>query len=422
MDIYRIKGGKPLNGEVEISGAKNAALPIIVASLLAEGETVLRNVPDLNDIRTTIKVIEYLGAKTVFDSDTNVLRIDVKNIKNVLVPYDLVKTMRASVYVMGPLLGVCREADVSLPGGCAIGERPVDIHLSGFEALGASIDLEHGYIKARTTGLKGSKFTMPKVSVGATINLLMGSVLADGTTILENCAMEPDVVDLGAFLIKMGADIEGLGTERIIINGVSSLKPAEYSIMPDRIEAGTYLLAGAITRGNVKITKVIPEHFASLTKSLSDTGFSVETGGDWVKISPSSGICGTLVQTMPHPGFPTDLQAPMMSLMTTLPGISVMIETIFENRFTHAPELRRMGAKITIEGRSAIIQGVSRLSAAPVMMSDLRAGAALVLAALAADGETEIRRIYHSDRGYEKLCHKLSSIGADIQREQGGSL
>ncbi|HOA07879.1 MAG TPA: UDP-N-acetylglucosamine 1-carboxyvinyltransferase [Spirochaetota bacterium] len=422
MDIYRINGGKTLNGDVEISGAKNAALPIIVASLLAEGETVLKNVPDLNDIRTTIKVIEYLGAKTDFDPEKNILKISVKDVKNVLVPYDLVKTMRASVYVMGPLLAVCNEADVSLPGGCAIGERPVDIHLSGFEALGATIDIEHGYIKARTKKLKGAKFTMPKVSVGATINLIMGAVLAEGETILENSAMEPDVVDLGEFLLKMGADIKGLGTERIIIKGVKSLKPVEYSVMPDRIEAGTYLLAGAITRGNVRITKVIPEHFSSLIKTLEDTGFTIESGNDWVRISSTGELKGALVQTMPHPGFPTDLQAPMMALMTTLPGISVMVETIFENRFTHVPELRRMGAKVTIEGRSAIIQGVKELSGAPVMMSDLRAGAALIVAGLAAKGSTEIRRIYHSDRGYEKLCRKLSGIGADIEREKGGSL
>jgi len=422
MDIYRINGGKTLNGDVEISGAKNAALPIIVASLLAEGETILKNVPDLNDIRTTIKVIEYLGAKTDYDAEQNILKISVKDVKNVLVPYDLVKTMRASVYVMGPLLAVCNEADVSLPGGCAIGERPVDIHLSGFEALGATIDIEHGYIKARTKKLKGAKFTMPKVSVGATINLIMGAVLAEGETILENSAMEPDVVDLGEFLLKMGADIKGLGTERIIIKGVKSLKPVEYSVMPDRIEAGTYLLAGAITRGNVRITKVIPEHFSSLIKTLEDTGFTIESGNDWVRISSTGELKGALVQTMPHPGFPTDLQAPMMALMTTLPGISVMVETIFENRFTHVPELRRMGAKVTIEGRSAIIQGVKELSGAPVMMSDLRAGAALIVAGLAAKGSTEIRRIYHSDRGYEKLCRKLSGIGADIEREKGGSL
>lgn len=422
MDIYKIKGGKKLNGSVKISGAKNAALPIIVGSLLAKGEAILHNVPDLRDIRTTLKILDFLGAKTEFNPDKNILKIDASNLKNAEVPYDLVKTMRASIYVMGPLLGRCKEADVSLPGGCAIGERPVDIHLSGFEKLGTEIDLEHGYIKARTSKLKGSLIVMPKVSVGATANLMMGAVLASGETILENCAMEPDVVDLGEFLIKMGAKIEGLGTERIVINGVKKLNPVEYSIMPDRIEAGTYLIAGAITRGNVKVTNIVPDHIEALLDSLSEMGFQIDKGKNWAQISNGKKLNGILVETLPHPGFPTDLQAPIMSLMTTIPGISVVIETIFENRFTHAAELKRMGADITIEARCAITKGVKKLSAAPVMMSDLRAGAALVVAALAAEGETEIRRIYHSDRGYEKLTDKLSSLGADIKREEGGNL
>lgn len=420
MDIYRINGNRVLNGTVAISGAKNAALPVIVASILAKGKTKLSCVPDLMDIRTTIKVIEYLGAETAFNPDTNELTVSVNEIRNAELPYDLVKTMRASIYVMGPLLALCGEADVSLPGGCAIGERPVDIHLAGFEALGATIDIEHGYIKARAKKLKGAKYTMPKVSVGATINILMAASLAEGTTILENCAMEPDVVDVGLYLIQMGAKIEGLGTERIIIHGVSSLRPADYRVMPDRIEAGTYLIAGAATRGDVTVTGIVPEHIDSTIKTLAEMGFSVETGTDSCRIRPGAALSGALIQTMPHPGFPTDLQAPMMALMTTLPGISVMVETIFENRFTHVPELRRMGAKVTIEGRSAIVQGVSGLSAAPVQMSDLRAGAALIVAGLMAQGETEIRRIYHSDRGYEKLCHKLTALGADIRREQGG--
>lgn len=422
MDIYKIKGGKKLNGSVKISGAKNAALPIIIGSLLAKGETILHNVPDLKDIRTTLKILDFLGAKTDFNRDKNILKIDASNIKNAEVPYDLVKTMRASIYVMGPLLGRCKEADVSLPGGCAIGERPVDIHLSGFEKLGTEIDLEHGYIKARTPKLKGNLIVMPKISVGATANLMMGAVLASGETILENCAMEPDVVDLGEFLIKMGAKIQGLGTERIVINGVKSLKPVEYSVMPDRIEAGTYLIAGAATRGKVKVTNIVPEHISALLESLKEMGFEIKTGKNWAEISNGKKLKGILVETLPHPGFPTDLQAPLMTLMTTIPGISVVIETIFENRFTHAAELKRMGADITIEARCAITKGVKKLSAAPVMMSDLRAGAALVVAALAAQGETEIRRIYHSDRGYEKLSDKLSSLGADIKREKGGNL
>ncbi len=422
MDIYKIRGGKKLSGEVAVSGAKNAALPIIVASLLAEGETVLKNVPDLKDIRTIIKVIECLGAKCRYDENKKVLTINVNSLKNNEVPYDLVKTMRASVYTMGPLLARCGEADVSLPGGCAIGERPIDIHLSGFEALGSTIDIEHGYIKARADKLKGDRFIMRKVSVGATANIMMAAVMAHGETVLENCAMEPDVVDLGNFLVQMGADITGLGTERITINGVKKLKPVTYSIMPDRIEAGTYLLAAAITRGNVTVKKVVPEHFTALTDVLQEMGFQVDIKRSSVSIRPSKNVAGTSIRTMPFPGFPTDLQAPIMSLMTTIPGISVIIETIFENRFTHAAELRRMGADIDIEGNVAVIKGTKKLSSATVMMSDLRAGAALVLAGLAASGTTEIRRIYHTDRGYEDFAKKLSSIGANIRRESGGKM
>ncbi len=418
--MYKISGGKKLAGAVEISGAKNAALPIIVASLLAEGETILENVPDLQDIRTIIKVIECLGAATEFDTSANTLSIKVKDIKNAEVPYELVKTMRASVYVMGPLLARLGEANVSLPGGCAIGERPVDIHLSGFESMGASIEIEHGYIKARCSHLKGATFPMRKISVGATANLMMGGVLAKGKTILENCAMEPDVVDLGQFLIKMGAKITGLGTERIEIEGVKKLSPVTYSIMPDRIEAGTYLITAAMTKGRVTITKMVPDHIGSLINHMREMGFNITTGEDWVSIAPSKDIKGTVIKTQEYPGFPTDLQAPIMALAATLPGISVIIETIFENRFTHVGELRRMGADIQIEGNIAIVKGKKKLSAAPVMMSDLRAGAALVIAALGAKGETEIRRIYHSDRGYENFSEKLLSLGAEIKRIKGG--
>ncbi|MGL4369059.1 MAG: UDP-N-acetylglucosamine 1-carboxyvinyltransferase [Spirochaetota bacterium] len=422
MDYYVIQGGKKLSGTVTVSGAKNAALPIIVASLLADGRTVLTNVPDLADIRTIIKVIECLGAKTEFDTEKNRLVIEVSGITNDKVPYDLVKTMRASVYVMGPLLGRLGEADVSLPGGCAIGERPVDIHLSGFESMGAVIDLEEGYIKARAEKLTGSTFKMRQISVGATANLLMGAVLADGDTILENCALEPDIVDLGNFLIKMGAKIDGLGTDRIIIKGMKKLSAVEYAVMPDRIEAGTYLLAGAATRGSITAANIVPEHIGSLLELLSEMGFSVERGKDWASVAPGSSLKGDMVRTLPYPGFPTDLQAPMMALMTTVPGISVMIETIFENRFTHVPELRRLGADITVERDVAIIRGAEKLSGAPVQMSDLRAGAALVIAGLAAKGTTEIRRIYHSDRGYEKMYTKLSALGASIVRQKGGGI
>ena len=421
MDYYKIRGGKKLSGAVKISGSKNASLPIIVASLLADGETVLNNVPDLMDIRTIIKVIEYLGAETEFNSKKNTLNIRVNKIRNGEMPYELVKTMRASVYVMGPLLARLGEADVSLPGGCAIGERPVDIHLAGFESMGAKIDLEHGYIKARASKLMPAVFTMRQVSVGATANLMMGSVLTDGKTVLENCAMEPDIVDLGNFLNKMGAKIDGLGTERITITGVKKLKPVTYSVMPDRIEAGTFLLAGAITKGDITITDCIPEHVKSLIEILRESGYGIEAGNDFVKIKPGRSSRGFMVKTLPYPGFPTDLQAPLMSLAATIPGISVIIETIFENRFTHVGELRRMGADISIEGNIAIINGGKKLMSAPIMMSDLRAGASLIIAALAAKGTTEIRRIYHSDRGYEKLTEKFSSLGADIKRVQGGT-
>lgn len=420
MDIYRIKGGKKLDGEVVISGAKNAALPVIVASLLADGRTVLKNVPDLVDIRTMLKVIEHIGASSEFDEQKKILKINTHSIKKAAIPYDLVKVMRASIYVMGPLLARVNEAEVSLPGGCAIGERPVDIHLDGFEAMGARIDIEHGYIKAKAKKLSGARFIMRKVSVGATANLMMAAVLADGETVLENCAREPDITDLGNFLLKMGARIDGLGTETITIKGVKKLRPVTYSIMPDRIEAGTFLLAGAITRGRVKVTKMVPDHIESLCQSLREMGFSITMGKNWVKVEPRKKLMGTVVRTLPFPGFPTDLQAPMMSLMTTIPGISAIIETIFEKRYTHIAELRRMGADIILEGDVAIIRGADKLKSATVMMSDLRAGAALVLAALAGDNETEIRRIYHSDRGYEKLSEKLSALGADIIRERGG--
>lgn len=420
MDYYKITGGKKLKGEVKISGAKNAALPIIVASLLADGETVLRNVPNLKDILTIIKVIECLGAETDFDTNNNILTIRINKIKKAEIPYDLVKTMRASVYVMGPMLARLGFADVSLPGGCAIGERPIDIHLSGFESLGAEIGVERGYVIAKAKKLKGTRFIMRKVSVGATINIMMAAVMAEGETILENCAMEPDVVDLSNFLIKMGAQIEGAGSERIVIRGVKKLNPVSYTIMPDRIEAGTYLLAGAISRGDIKIVNCVSEHTVAVCSALNEIGFRIEQGKGWVSVSPGRSYRGIYIKTLPYPGFPTDLQAPMMALMTTLPGISVVNETIFENRFTQVGELRRMGAIIETEGNMAIVHGVRRLSAAPVMMSDLRAGASLVLAALAAKGTTEIRRIYHSDRGYEKLSEKLSSLGADIKREKGG--
>ena len=416
MDIYQIKGGIPLKGEVQISGAKNAALPIIVGSLLAKGKTTLTNIPDLQDIRTILKVIECLGAKTNFNPTKNILQIEIDSIKNNQVPYDLVKTMRASIYVMGPLLAKVGEADVSLPGGCAIGERPIDMHLKGFEKMGAEINLEHGYVKARVKKLTGARITMKKISVGTTANLMFAAVLARGKTVLENCALEPDIVDLGNFLIKMGAKISGLGTETIEIIGVKELKPVTYRIIPDRIEAGTFLLAGAVTKGNIKITKTIPKDLEALINVLKEIGFKIKKGKNWVSLKASENVKGVVIKTEPFPGFPTDLQAPTMSLLMTLPKVSVIIETIFENRYTHVAELKRMGADILIEDKVAIIKGGAKLSSAPVMMPDLRAGAALIIAALGIKGKTEIRRIYHSDRGYEKLPLKLKKLGAKIER------
>jgi UDP-N-acetylglucosamine 1-carboxyvinyltransferase len=422
MDMYRIKGGARLSGDVKISGAKNAALPIIVASLLADGETTLTNVPDLMDIHTILQVIQCLGAEYAFDAGKNVLHIKVNSITNTQVPYELVKKMRASYYVMGPLLARIGQAVVSLPGGCAIGERPVDIHLAGFEALGSVINLEHGYIKAKVGSLRGAEFKMRAVSVGATANIMMAAVLAKGKTVLENCAMEPDIVDLGNFLVKMGAKITGVGTERIEIEGVKKLNPVNYSVIPDRIEAGTFLIAGAATSGNVKITGAIPEHLAACMRSLSEMGFIIESGKDWVSVKPSKTRTGTMIKTLPYPGFPTDLQAPVVALASIIPGINVIVETIFESRFNHVAELRRMGADITIEGNVVVVKGVHKLSSAPVMMSDLRAGASLVIAGLVAEGETEIRRIYHCDRGYERLEQKLAGLGARIERVKGGGL
>ena len=428
MDYYIVKGGKKLNGEVTISGSKNAALPLITAALLIKGEVKLDNVPNLMDIRTIINLVASLGAKVQYDTSKAELVIDSKNIDNIEAPYELVKTMRASTYVMGPLLARVGEAKVSMPGGCAIGQRPIDIHLAGFEALGAEIDLEHGIVHAKVNKpagggsfLKGSTFRFSKVSVGATANILMAAVLAKGTTVLENCAMEPEVVTLAEFLIKAGAKISGAGTPEIIIEGVKALHPIEFKVIPDRIETGTMLLAGAISRGEVRVNKTDPFMVYSLLEELRRIGYEINQGKNWVSLKSSKKLEGIDIKTKVYPGFPTDLQAPMMSLMTTLPGLSVMIEDIFENRYTHVGELLRMGADITIENGIAIIRGGKKLMGAQVMMTDLRAGAAMILAALFAEGNSEIRRIYHTDRGYEKIEEKLTAIGAKIERKAGGS-
>jgi UDP-N-acetylglucosamine 1-carboxyvinyltransferase len=431
MDYYVVEGGHTLNGEVRVSGSKNAALPIITACLLIKGEVILENVPNLMDIRTIIQLVESLGAQVAYDKAKKILSVNTQKITNIEAPYDLVKTMRASTYVMGPLLSRVGESKVSMPGGCAIGPRPVDIHLAGFEALGAEINLEHGVIHAKAPVAKGkgpgkrklvgNTFQFRIVSVGATANILMGSVLAQGTTILENCAMEPEIPALADFLNQAGAKISGAGTKKIVIEGVQKLHPVKYRIIPDRIETGTLLLAGAITRGNITVRNTDPVMVEALLSQLARIGFKIEKGKNSIHIKNSDNLVGIDVKTKVYPGFPTDLQAPLMSLMTTLPSISVINENIFENRYTHIGELLRMGADIIVENGIAIVRGGKKLAGAQVMMTDLRAGAALVLAGLWAEGITEIRRIYHTDRGYEELDTKLKSLGAKIERKKGGT-
>ncbi len=422
MDYYIVHGGKKLSGEVQISGSKNAALPLIAASLLISGEVILENVPDLMDIRTIKDLVESLGAMVEYDNKKKIMSIATPKITNIEAPYDLVKTMRASTYVMGPLLARVGEARVSMPGGCAIGQRPIDIHLSGFESLGAQMSLEHGVVHAQVQGkkLQGSTFRFRIVSVGATANVMMAAVLAKGTTRLENCAMEPEIVNLAGFLNAAGAKIQGAGTKDIVIEGVKQLHSLRYKVIPDRIETGTFLLAGAITRGKVLVNGCDPVTVDALLMELHRIGYHLDVKKNSIEVTPGKQLHGVDIKTKVFPGFPTDLQSPMMSLMCTLPGLSVMIEDIFENRYTHIGELLRMGADIIVENGVAIVRGGQQLTGAQIMMTDLRAGAALVLAALAADGESEIRRIYHTDRGYEELEAKLQALGGKVERRTGG--
>lgn len=414
-DKFLITGGKPLNGTVVIDGAKNSALSIMAACLLSSDVSILENVPRLKDVYSMIEVIKILGIKVEWINNTT-LSIDPDDFNNYEAPYELVKTMRASFLVMGPLLARLRKAKISLPGGCAIGARPVDFHLKGFRALGANITTEEGYIKAEASQLKGSDIYIDFPSLGATENIMMAASLADGTTIIENAAKDPEVIELGSFLNKMGAQIEGLGNDIVTINGVKKLKGVKYKIIPDRIEAGTYMIAAAITGGNVEIKNVNPYYLKSCIVKLEEAGLNVDIDSDIAYISDPERIKSVDIKTMPFPGFPTDMQAQFMALMTIANGTSIITENVFENRFAHAGDLRRMGADIKIEGRNSIIKGVKKLSAAPVMASDLRGGAALVLAALVAEGTTEISRIYHIDRGYVKLEEKLKALGATIKR------
>ena len=416
VDGFRIKGKTPLNGVIKVSGAKNAALPIIIATLVAKGEYILRNVPNLRDIRVTMRLLEDLGMETE-KLDDNTYKIVNNGFKRTEASYEIVKQMRASFLVMGPMIANLDEAVVSLPGGCAIGSRPVDLHLKGFELLGADITRVHGYVHAKADKLKGAEIPLGFPSVGATQNIMMAAVKTPGKTIISNAAREPEIVDLGNFLNKMGAKITGLGTPTIEIEGVEELHAVEYSIMPDRIEAGTYVIASLVTEGDLKIQDARLEDLGVFKSELEAMGAKFEQDGDILTvIGKVKDLKPSKIKTLPHPGFPTDMQPQMMLLQALVNGGSSMEETVFENRFMHVPEFNRMGADITIKHGIAFINGGLPLTGAEVMSSDLRAGAALVLAALAADGETIVNRVYHIDRGYDKLELKLNTVGAQIER------
>ena len=410
-----IEGGTPLRGEVRISAAKNAALPLLCAALLSEEAIVLNNVPHLADVATIRALLERLGAQIADDGGSTAIR--TRRLTSVEAPYDLVSTMRASVLVLGPLLARAGRARVAMPGGCAIGGRPIDLHLRGLERLGAEISLAGGYVEAHAARLKGARVVFDLVTVTGTENLMMAAVLAEGTTVLENCAREPEIPDLARLLTKMGARIQGAGTERIEIEGVRELGGARHRIIPDRVEAGTFLVAGAITGGEVTIREVVPDHLTAVLAKLEATGARLDVGPDWIRVQALDRPRPTDVVTNPFPGFATDMQAQMMALLGLADGSSVVTETIFENRFMHAAELRRLGASIEIEGNRAVIRGVPGYQGAPVMATDIRASASLVLAGLAASGMTEVSRVYHLDRGYEGIEGKLAALGAGIRRE-----
>ena len=414
MDRIRITGGVALRGSVEIGGAKNAALPILAAALLGGGECVIDHVPQVRDVVTMRKLLALLGVKVQEEGAR--VRLDAAQVQSIEAPYDLVKTMRASILSLGPLLTRLGEAKVSLPGGCAIGTRPVNLHLKGLELMGAEIQVEHGYIHAKAARLKGARIDLDFPTVTGTENLIMAACLAEGTTSLHNVAREPEITDLCAFLTKRGAKIIGVGTDTITIEGVKELHGAGHWVIPDRVEAGTYLMAGAITGGDVMVKGCVTDHLGSVLKKVQEMGVELTESSDGVRIRRSGPLKAVEVKTLPYPGFPTDLQAQMMALMSVAQGTSVISETIFEGRFLHVPELHRMGASIEVEGPHAVVKGVPLLTGAPVMASDLRASAGLVLAGLAADGETTLSRVYHLDRGYERLEEKFQALGAKIER------
>ena len=416
MDKLQITGGVPLEGEVRISGAKNATLPILAGALLADGPVTIGNVPHLQDVTTTIELLGRMGVTVTVDERMRI-EVDPTTIRHYVAPYDLVKTMRDSILVLGPLVARYGSADVSLPGGCAIGARPVNIHVAGLQAMGADIHIEGGYIRARAARLKGARLVLDTVTVTGTENLMMAAALAEGETLIENAAREPEVIDLANFLNAMGAKVRGAGTDRIVVEGVEKLHGTNYDVLPDRIEAGTYLVAGAITRGHVRLKNTRPEHLDAVLAKLQEAGASVASGENWIELDMRGRRPRSVdVRTAPYPAFPTDMQAQFAALDTVADGVGTVIETIFENRFMHMLEMRRMGAEIRLEGNTAIIRGVEKLNAAPVMATDLRASASLVLAGLVAEGRTDIERIYHIDRGYEAIEEKLMQLGAQIRR------
>ena len=415
MDKLLIQGGVPLSGDIAISGAKNAALPILCACLLTDEPLRLRNLPQLNDISTMLRLIGQMGVAVTMDGNDGLI-LDARGLNKPLAPYDLVKTMRASILVLGPLLARCGEARVSLPGGCAIGARPVDQHIKGLQAMGAEIHVEQGYIQAKAARLKGARIFTDMVTVTGTENLMMAAVLAVGETVIENAAREPEVVDLANCLIAMGARISGAGTDRIVINGVDRLHGATHSIMPDRIETGTYLCAAAATGGEVRLTQTACDYLDAVIDKLREAGCEIACGSQDITLKAPARLKAVSLRTEPYPAFPTDMQAQFMAIHCVAEGTAVIRETIFENRFMHAVELIRLGANIRIDGNNAVVTGVPRLDGATVMATDLRASASLVIAGLVAQGETLIERIYHLDRGYERIEEKLSRLGAKVRR------
>jgi UDP-N-acetylglucosamine 1-carboxyvinyltransferase len=418
MDKFVIRGGNPLLGTIRVSGAKNAALPAMAAALLTDETVILENIPDVRDIETTRKLLVAMGAEVELGYGRAAHRttISCKNLASPEASYELVKTMRASTLVLGPLVARAGRARVSLPGGCAIGARPIDLHIKGLEKLGATITQEHGYVEASAKRLRGNRIVFEKITVTGTEDLMMAAALADGETVMENCAREPEVGDLAALLNKMGAKIEGAGTSTIRITGVTKLRGARHRVIPDRIEAGTFVIAGALTGGDLMVSGCDPRHLGALLQKLQEVGVVIRENGDSVRVMPSGPLKGADISTEEFPGFPTDMQAQYMALATQAEGTSVVSENIFENRFMHAQELVRMGANVKIEGRRAVVRGKTPLSAAAVLASDLRASASLVLAALVADGETIIDRVYHIDRGYERIEEKLRGVGAQMKR------